>query len=123
MTAACRLAADHGASLTAATVVEVPAELPLDAHMVEEEEQARRLLRDAEAIGDAHGVTVVGRTVRARQAGPAIVEIVAREGAELVVMRARRSARANRRAPIFGNTVQFVLQHAPCRVIVSASAA
>jgi nucleotide-binding universal stress UspA family protein len=120
MTAACRLAAERGAAMIALAVIEVPAELPLEAHMVDEEEQAAHLLREAEAIGDAHGVTVAGRTIRARKAGPAIVARAEAEGAELVVLRAPRRARAGRHAPIFGTTVSFVLKHASCRVIVSA---
>jgi len=55
---ACRLAADYGATVTALAVVEVPAELPLEALMTEEEAVAQRSLAEAEAIGDAHGVKV-----------------------------------------------------------------
>src|SRR5438477_9944280 len=64
MTIACRLAAERHASITALVVVEVPAELPLDAHMFDEEAVAKRVLGDAAAIGDLHGVDVVPRVVR-----------------------------------------------------------
>lgn len=121
MTTACRLAAERGASVTAISVVEVPSELPLDAHMVEEEAHAKHLLTEAEAIGDAHGVTVVPLVARARSAGNAIVEEAERSGAEIIVLRATPKKR-RKHAPLFGSTAGFVLQHARCRVMVSTPA-
>ena len=120
VTIACGLAAEHGASVTALAVIEVPPELPLDAHMLEEEEEARRLLAEAKAIGDLYGVNVAGRTLRARAAGAAIVAQVAAARIEIVVLRSPRKRRLGRRARIFGSTVDYVLRHAPCRVMVTA---
>jgi nucleotide-binding universal stress UspA family protein len=111
--AACHLAAEHGATVTALVVIEVPAELPLDAHMLDEDASAKRLLIEAEVIGDLHGVSVERQAVRARAAGEAIVAAAA--SVELIVLRARK----RERAPIFGKTTRFVLQHAPCRVLLS----
>src|SRR2546426_419109 len=47
---ACRLAADRGATLTILTVIEVPAELPLEAQLPAEEDVARHVL--AQTPGD-----------------------------------------------------------------------
>jgi nucleotide-binding universal stress UspA family protein len=47
MDVACRLATDRGATITVVNVVEVPAVLPLAAHMTEEEAAAHRLLERA----------------------------------------------------------------------------
>ena len=58
---ACRIAAERGCSLTAIAVVEVPALLPVDAHMTEEEAAARRLLGRAATIGDTYGIGVTQR--------------------------------------------------------------
>jgi nucleotide-binding universal stress UspA family protein len=115
---ACQLAEDHSAGVTAVTVIEVPVELPLDAHMIEEEGHAKGAVEHAQAIGDLYGVKVAPRVLRARAAGEAIVEesIVAR--AEVVVLRAPRKRRSQR---AFGKTVDYVLKHAPCRVLVVAS--
>lgn len=118
---ACRLADEHRATVSALVVIEVPSQLPLDAHMLEEEDDARRRLAEAEAIGDLHGVGVARRIVRGRAAGEAIVEEAEREQAELIVLRAPRRISSRRHAPIFGRTARFVLQHAPCRVLVSAT--
>jgi basic amino acid/polyamine antiporter, APA family len=119
---ACRLATERGASIVALTVIEVPLELPLDAELPPEvEERADDLLDEARAIGDAYGVDVVGRIVRARRAGRAIVEEAERRNSEIIVMGAPRRDARRRTGRIFGDTVDFVLKNAPCRVLVAAS--
>ncbi|HET7556397.1 MAG TPA: universal stress protein [Gaiellaceae bacterium] len=119
---ACRLAVERRGSIVALTVIEVPLELPLDARLPGNvEERANDLLDEARAIGDAYGVNVIGRIVRARRAGRAIVDEAARRGSEIIVMGApRREGRAPR-GRIFGGTVDFVLKNAPCRVMVAAA--
>jgi len=64
---------------------------------------------------------VIGRIVRARRAGRAIVDEAARRGSEIIVMGAPRRDEHGRRARIFGGTVDFVLKNAPCRVMVAAA--
>jgi APA family basic amino acid/polyamine antiporter len=119
---ACRLASERRGSIVALTVLEVPLELPLDAELPgQAERKAHELLDEARAIGDAYGVDVVGRLVRARRAGRAIVEEVERRNSEIVVMGAPRRDEHRRRGRIFGGTVDFVLKNAPCRVMVAAA--
>lgn len=118
---ACRLASEHRATITAVTVIEIPAHLPAAAHMIEEEAEARRLLAQAHALADGYGVRVIGRVLRGREAGAALVEEVIRTDAELVVLGARRKQRIGRRAALFGRTVRFVLERAPCRVMLVAA--
>jgi nucleotide-binding universal stress UspA family protein len=116
--AACRLAADHGATIALISVIEVPPVLPLESHMTSEEAAARRLLERAAAIGDSYGVTVVPRILRARTAADVIVTQAAQRRTELIVIGAPRK---RRRA--FGPTVEHVLKKAPCRVTVIGAAA
>ena len=59
------------------------------------------------------------RVLRARAAGPAIVEDALARDAELIVVGAPR-ARIRRGQPIFGRTVDYVLKHSPIRVLVAA---
>jgi nucleotide-binding universal stress UspA family protein len=106
---ACSLAAEHGAVVTAIAVIEVPAALPLDADMSEQEDDAREKLALAEAIGDRHGVKVERLVVRARLAGEAIVAAAEEWDAELIVLR----------TPQLRKTAKYVLQHARCRVLLS----
>jgi basic amino acid/polyamine antiporter, APA family len=119
---ACRLATERGASIVAVNVIELPLELPLDAELPDElEERANDLLDEARAIGDAYGVNVIGRIVRARRPGPAIVEEATRRHSEIIVMGAPRRDVRRRRGRVFGDTVDYVLKNAPCRVMVAAA--
>lgn len=120
MALAAELAEDRGTRITALVVVEIPAELPLEAHMLGEEAAAKRTLEDARAIGSARGLNVRTRVLRARLAGEAIVAEASKARADLVVLRAPRKQWIRRRARMFGKTVDHVLKHAPCRVMVAA---
>src|SRR5438270_6027146 len=82
---ACSLAADRGASIAAVAVVEIPPLLPLDAHMDEEEEDARGALRRAQVVADSFGVPLNGCILRAREAATAIVGQAESLDAEVVV--------------------------------------
>lgn len=122
MQVACQLAGERRAAIVAETVIEVPLELPLDAYLPEQVEEANDRLDEASAIGELYGVHVTERIVRARNAGRAIVDEATRRGSEIIVMGGPRRVRlASGRRPIFGDTVDFVLKHAPCRVMVAAS--
>ena len=55
--------------------------------------------------------------MRARSAGRAIVDEAKRRHTEIIVMGAPRT---ERRRVVFSDTVDFVLKHAPCRVMVAA---
>jgi APA family basic amino acid/polyamine antiporter len=120
MDIAARLARERRARIVAVTAIEIPLELPLDAYLPDEIEAANRQLDEARAIGDLYGVNVVTRIIRARSSGRAIVDEAVRRGSEIIVMGGPRRVRlaAGRRA-IFGDTVDFVLKHAPVRVMVA----
>jgi APA family basic amino acid/polyamine antiporter len=119
---ACRLAVERRGSIVALTVIEVPLDVPLDARLPGNvEERANDLLDEARAIGDAYGVNVIGRIVRARRAGRAIVDEAERRNSEIIVMGAPRRDRSGPRGRIFGGTVDFVLRNAHCRVMVAAA--
>ena len=59
---------------------------PLDDDLAELEDAANDELDEAIAIGDSYGVRVLDRLVRARSAGPAIVEEAERRGTEIIVI-------------------------------------
>jgi APA family basic amino acid/polyamine antiporter len=115
---AARLAAERRASIAALAVVVVPLELPLDSEATEELRRADEALDAAVAIGELYGVNVTERLVRARSAGRAIVDEAVRRNSEIIVMGAPR---AEQRGGVFSETVDFVLKHAPCRVMVAAA--
>ena len=124
MDVACRLAAERRASIVAVTVIEVPLELPLDAVLPDAgrggEHAPRRGARDRRVVrreGDRAASSAPGMRARRSSRRP---RAAARRSSSWV-LRAMRFA-GGRRA-IFSDTVDFVLKHAPCRVMVAAGRA
>jgi APA family basic amino acid/polyamine antiporter len=115
---ACRLSSERGSYIAAVSVVTVPLELPLDAELPEAEAAANKALDTAVAIGELYGVYVVGRLLRARSPGRAIVREAERRQTEIIVLGAPRADRPQR--GIFSETVDFILKNAPSRVMVVA---
>jgi basic amino acid/polyamine antiporter, APA family len=118
LVAAARLAAERRATVVILHVIEVPLDLPLDVQLPDLEEGANEVLDNASAFVESYGVRTVARVLRARAAGPAIVEEADRRNAELIIMGAPRAR--PRRTRIFGSTVDYVLKHAPTRVLIAA---
>jgi APA family basic amino acid/polyamine antiporter len=120
LVAAARLASERRATIVILHVLEVPLDKPLDADLREQEETAYQILDEAQALLEGYaGVRIVSRLVRARSAGPAIVEEAARRDAEVIILGASR-ARVRGGKPIFGRTVDYVLRNSPTRVLVVA---
>ncbi len=119
---ACRLAAERRAMVAAVAVLEVPLNLPLDTPMPEREAELGELLDEAWSIGDSYGVRVAGRLARGRSVGQSIIDEATHRNSEIIVMGAEQR-RERMRREIFGDTVDYVLKHAPCRVMVVSAAA
>jgi Universal stress protein UspA and related nucleotide-binding proteins len=116
---ACRLAAERRASIVAFTAIEVPLDLPLDAELPDEVHEANEQLDEARAIGESYGVRVIGAS---RAPGTSAARSsTRRSGASRRSSSWRAAARAAAawRRQIFGDAVDFVLRHAPCRVMVA----
>jgi nucleotide-binding universal stress UspA family protein len=64
---------------------------------------------------------VIPRLLRGRNAGAAIVEEAERRGTEIIVVGAPKKDIGRRKRAVFGETVDYVLKNAPCRVMVTAS--
>jgi basic amino acid/polyamine antiporter, APA family len=118
LVAAARVADERAATVAVLHVIEVPLDLPLDVRLPDVESAANDILDSSAALAESYGVRAVVRLVRARAAGPAIVEEADRRNAELVVLGAPR-ARIGR-GRIFGRTVDYVLKHSPTRVMIAA---
>jgi basic amino acid/polyamine antiporter, APA family len=119
LVAAARLASERGATVVVVDVIEVPMDLPLDADMPDQEGEAEAVLDSAQALLESYGVRAVTRLVRARSAGPAIVEEADRRNAEMIILGAPRT-KGRRGKQIFGRTVDYVLKHSPTRVLIAA---
>ena len=133
-----RLAAEEGeegeggAVIEALYVVEVPMSLPLDARIPDERiAKAKRVVARAKQVGEEYeGVVVATAMVRARSVGAAIVSEAKRRGVEAIVLAAeeptrmrgggRLGGRSGPRDRSVGETTRYVLEKAPCRVILTA---
>jgi APA family basic amino acid/polyamine antiporter len=115
---AVKLAQERGAAVVALHVIRVPLDQPLDAELYDQEERAAASIAEAIALGADHGVTVEGRSIRARSIGEAIVEATEETGADLIVLGS--SPRWRRQSRFFSPTVDYVLRKAPAEVLVVA---
>jgi nucleotide-binding universal stress UspA family protein len=116
---ALRLASERRARVVAVYTLEVPAARSLTQISPEEEALANQQLAEAEALGQVYGVQVISRLVRTRNAGRALVEEADRRGSEIIVLGS--PGRSARSARLFGSTVDYVLRHARCKVMVGAT--
>jgi basic amino acid/polyamine antiporter, APA family len=136
-----RLAADHadegegGAVLEALYVFEIPMALPIDARVPDDRvDQAKRVLARAKEVGEEYeGVEVATAVVRGRSAGQAIVSEARRRGVEAIVLAAEEptrikggaalGGRGRARDRFVGETTRYVVDKAPCKVILTAAPA
>jgi APA family basic amino acid/polyamine antiporter len=115
---AVKLAQERNAAVETLFVIRVPLELPFDSPLPELEEQAAASILEAQVFGADSGVQVVGRMVRARSIGDAIIEAAAETGADLIVLGS--SPRWRRQSRFFSPTVEYVLRKAAAEVLVVA---
>ena len=123
MDVACRLAAERRARIIALNVVEVPLDRAVTDRFPELEATGNAELDEAVAIGDSYGVRVLTRLDRAHAAGPAIVAEADARNAEIIVLGSQRRNLTARQAAVFGKTVDYVLKHARCRVMIATEGA
>jgi len=115
---AVALAKEHAASVDAVFVIQVPLDHKLDAHLLDLEKQAARSLAEAALLGDENGVRLEPVSVRARSIGRAIVDQTSEREADLIMLGS--SPRWRRQSAFFSPTVDYLLRHAPCEVLVVA---
>jgi basic amino acid/polyamine antiporter, APA family len=133
-----RLAAEHadegdgGAVLEALYVFVIPMSLPIDARVPEDRvNDAKRVLARAKEVGEEYeGVEVATAMVRGRTVGQAIVSEARRRGVEAIVLAAEEPTRVRGGAILggrgrvrdrfVGETTRYVVEKAPCKVIITA---
>ncbi len=116
---AVAIAKESLAQVEAITVVRVPRAFPLEGPLpADVAVRAEASLDEARALGEENGVAVATGIVRARSIPHAIVEEADRRGADLIVLGS--SPRWRRQSRFFSPTVDHVLKHAHCEVLVVA---
>ena len=122
---------EEGAVIEAIWVFEMPLSLPLDAPLPEAQtKRAREALARAKLVGEEYeGVEVATAMVRARRAGQGIVHEARRRGVEAIVLAAEEPSRVRGGALLggvgplenyVGAVSKYVINKAPCRVILTA---
>jgi len=121
MAIAARMAKGHQARLVAVYVIEVPMTLPMAAELPQQEHQALELLTAATEIGRKAGLEIETRTIRDRQAGPAIIQAARDAKAQLIVMGTFREQRYAG-APL-ARAIEYVTTQTHTDVLIGVSSA
>ncbi len=116
---AIALAEGRTTEVEAITVVRVPRAFPLQGPLpADVQERADGAMQEARLLGNENGVDVHTSIVRARSIHHAIVDEAKARGADLIVLGS--APRWRRQSRFFSPTVDYVLQNAPCEVLVVA---
>ena len=122
----------HAPRLDVIYVAELPLTVPIDAPLPQEVREAGdRALARANEIGEEYENVEVGTAfVRARSVGGGIVSEARQRGAEVIVMGGEPPSRVRGGAILggigaarpdeIGKVTEYVLQKAPCRVLLTA---
>jgi APA family basic amino acid/polyamine antiporter len=116
MVLACKVAAERGAQIVAAGVLEVPQSLPLHAEMGELEVNLNAQLDVARTIGDEFGVEVITRVLRTRRAELAVLQEAIRRETQLIVLGV--SPRRHLGLSLVGRTNERIMRKSPVRVMI-----
>jgi basic amino acid/polyamine antiporter, APA family len=114
---AARLAGEE-AAVDAIYVIQVPAQLSLDAGMHEEEELGQQILEAATVGARANKLKIRTSLIRTRNPGAALVDEARRRGSEVIYIDTDH-APANEHA--FGPTAQYLLEKRPCRIVIETN--
>ena len=116
MKLACRLARRDKGKVWAVSVVAVKRDLPLDAEIDSEIQNAEDVLDFVERVAEGEDSEVETDVLQAREAGPAIIDEAVERGVDLILMGIKYKTRFGQFN--LGNVVHYVLKNAPCPVIL-----
>ena len=113
---ACDLAKKSKAKVYVVYVIEVKRSLPLDAVIESEIRRAEEALAHAEDVASDKDYEVETDLIQGRDAGPAIVDEAMEKEVDLILM----GFTYKKRFGVFnlGRVIPYVLEEAPCRVLL-----
>lgn len=117
---ASRMAKTMHASLLALHIVEVPISLDLSAESEELDSAGKAVLEEAQRKAHESFGAISTELIRARHTGKAIVDEAKQHRADLLVLGYCHKSPISE--VLLGSTAQYVMRHAPCRVIVEVPA-
>ncbi len=114
---ACSLARPEKGKVWAVYVVTIRRSLPLDAVIEPEVKKAEEILDHAERVAEEEeNYRIETDLLQAREAGPTIVDEAVERGVDLILMGIEYKGHFGQFS--LGRVVPYVLQNAPCRVLV-----
>lgn len=116
---ACELVNGSNGIVHIMYVIEVPRELPLDAEEPDATARGEEILHEMEAVAKLSKCSTEAELLQARKAGVAIVHEAVDKQVDAIVL----GTEVKHSYGVFtlGETVPYVLKHAPCRVIILRS--
>jgi len=116
MRLACRLAKKNKGKVWAVYVITVKRSLPLDAKIEPEVRKAEDILDHIASVAEEEDYETETDLLQAREAGPTIVDEAVEREVDLILMGLSYKRRFGQFS--LGNVVPYVLQNAPCQIIL-----
>jgi len=113
---ACRLAKRYKSKVLSIYVIKIKRALPIDAEIESEIQKAEGVLDFAEGVAEEQDYEIDTDVIQARDAGPAIIDEAVERGSNLILMGIKHKTRFGQFS--LGHVVPYVLQNAPCPVIL-----
>jgi len=113
---ACRLAKRYKSKVLSIYVIKIKRALPIDAEIESEIQKAEGILDFAEGVAEEQDYEIDTDVIQARDAGPAIIDEAVERGSNLILMGIKYKTRFGQFN--LGHVVPYVLQNAPCPVIL-----
>ena len=116
MRLACQLAKKNKGKIWAVYVIAVKRSLPLDAEIRSETAKAEDILDHIATVAEEADYEVETDLLQAREVGPTIVDEAVERGVDLIIMGLSYKRRFGQFS--LGSALPYVLQNAPCQVIL-----
>ena len=116
MRLACRLAKKNKGKIWAVYVITVKRSLPLDAKIEPEVRKAEDILDHIASVAEEEDYEVETDLLQAREAGPTIVDEAVEREVDLILIGLSYKRRFGQFS--LGSVVPYVLQNAPCQIIL-----
>jgi nucleotide-binding universal stress UspA family protein len=113
---ACDLVRKNKGQVYVLHVIEVERALPLDVELPDAVARGEEILQTAEETANKFDYHVEGELLQAREVGPAVVDEATQRTVDVIVIGLPYKSRFGEFS--LGETVPYVLRHAPCRVWV-----
>ena len=116
MRLACQLAKKNKGKIWAVYVITVKRSLPLDAEIRSETTKAEEILDHISTVAEEADYETETDLLQAREVGPTVVEEAVEREVDLIIMGLSYKRRFGQFS--LGNVLPYVLQNAPCQVIL-----